>query len=655
MSIMNKQLPAISPWQKITTLGGYALLAGLLQLSIAYAEEPTDPVRVANIGTGTHGVVIPDRIPEAKETVPDWVKDATFYQIFPERFCNGDPTNDPTRESLEFPNLVNKDWKLMPWRSSWYQRADWEKKQGPNFYDNGVFDRRYGGDLQGVVNKLDYIEDLGVNVIYFNPVFYARSLHKYDGNTYHHVDPYFGPDPEGDLEMMASETSDPKTWKMTAADELFFELVKAAHDRGIRVIIDGVFNHTGRGFFAFENLLKEQEASPYKDWYIVNSFDDPTTPAENEFRYKGWWGVMTLPEFADTANGKDLHPGPKEYIFDATRKWMDPNGDGDPSDGIDGWRLDVAAEVPAKFWRDWNAHVRMVNPEAYTVAEHWEDAAHFLHEGGFSATMNYHGFSWPVKGYLIDGTLSPSDAAEMLVKRLHNYPVERQYAMQNLIDSHDTDRVASMIVNAPKGRPYLQPERFDYDVNERASPRHWSDYDTSKPDAEDRRIQRLVTLMQVTYVGAPMVYYGTECGMWGADDPCDRMPMTWPNEGVSGTDQQAGADLAEFDSQLHQFYRAAYHLRHHCESLRRGDFEVLKTDNMTKGLAFARKSDKETTYTLFNRGDKQWEVELPLPNKNADAQQIFTASGEPGAEAFKSGRTVTMVIPPRDAAVFLIK
>ncbi len=627
----------------------------LLSMGNVNAADPSDSVRVANVGVGAHGVTSASHIPHAKETVPDWAKDATFYQIFPERFCNGDPTNDPTRESLEFPELVNKQWKVMPWRSNWYERADWEKEQGPNFFDDGVFDRRYGGDLQGVLNRLNYIEELGVNVIYFNPVFYARSMHKYDGNTYHHVDPFFGPDPEGDLEMMATETSDPKTWKMTAADELFFELVKEAHDRGIRVIIYGVFNHTGRGFFAFENLLKEQEASPYKDWYIVNSFDNPATTDENEFRYKGWWGVMTLPEFTDTSNGRDLHPGPKEYIFDATRKWMDPNGDGDPSDGIDGWRLDVAAEVPTKFWRDWNAYVRELNPEGYTVAEHWEDAAHFLHEGGFSATMNYHGFSWPVKGYLIDGTLSPSDAAEMLVSRLENYPVERQYAMQNLIDSHDTDRVASMIVNAPDGRPYLQPERFDYDVNERVSPRHWDHYDTSEPDEEDRRIQRLVTLMQMTYVGAPMVYYGTECGMWGADDPCDRMPMVWPDHSNTEGVELGSEDITEFDNQLHRFYSAAYHLRHHCESLRRGTFKVLKTDDQAKGFAFARQSDNELTYVLFNRGDEAWEVDLPMPGKDMNVHQIFTASGEQGADAFKAGDSVTMVIPPRDGAVFLIQ
>ena len=141
----------------------------------------------------------------------------------------------------------------------------------------------------------------------------------------------------------------------------------------MRVIIDGVFNHTGRDFFAFADLRKRQAESPYHDWYIVQSFDDPATP-QNEFRYKGWWGIDTLPEFAHNAQGNDLYEGPKKYIFDCTRRWMDPNGDGDPSDGIDGWRLDVANEVPTGFWRDWHALVRKINPQAYTVAEIWDDA-----------------------------------------------------------------------------------------------------------------------------------------------------------------------------------------------------------------------------------------------------------------------------------------
>ena len=177
----------------------------------------------------------------------------------------------------------------------------------------------------------------------------------------------------------------------------------------------------GTRFFAFADLREKQAASPYKDWYIVQYFDDPATP-HNDFRYKSWWGFETLPEFADTPAQDDLQPGPKQYIFDITRRWMDPNGDGDPSDGVDGWRLDVANEVPIGFWSDWNKLVRELNPQAYTVGEFWDNARQHLVEGHFSATMNYHGFAYLVKGFLIDGTLTPHDFGQELVARLAEYP-----------------------------------------------------------------------------------------------------------------------------------------------------------------------------------------------------------------------------------------
>ena len=199
---------------------------------------------------------------------PTWIGDAIFYQIFPERFANGDTSNDPTRESLEYGD-VPETWELRSWTGDWYERSEWEKEIGPHFYHNGSYHRRYGGDLQGVIDRLDYLQDLGINAIYFNPLFYARSLHKYDGNSYHHIDPYFGPDPDGDFAIMATETSDPATWSWTAADSLFLNLLADARTRGIRIVIDGVWNHVGRDFFAFEDLRQNQEASPYKDWFIV--------------------------------------------------------------------------------------------------------------------------------------------------------------------------------------------------------------------------------------------------------------------------------------------------------------------------------------------------------------------------------------------------
>ncbi len=568
-------------------------------------------------------VTTPSASPVAEapeDRVPDWAKDAVFYQIFPERFRNGDPTNDPTRASLETPiDRVPESWALTPWTSDWYDRADWEKARGGDFYEDGVFDRRYGGDLQGVLDKLDYLRDLGINTIYFNPVFYARSLHKYDGNTFHHIDPHFGPDPAGDFALMDTETSDPSTWQWTAADSLFLRLIREAHARDIRIIIDGVFNHTGRDFFAFDDLRQNQQDSPYTEWYIVNAWDDPATAEVNEFDYEGWWGVETLPVFADNADGTDLHPAPKQYVFDATARWMDPNGDGNPDDGIDGWRLDVANEVPIQFWADWNDHVFRLNPEAYTVTEIWHDAAEFLDEGGFSATMNYHGFAFPVKGYLIDGTGAPSTFAEMLDERREVYPEEMQYVLQNLIDSHDTDRLASMIVNEAR-QPYENEEsaeRYGYDWGNRVSPRHGDQYLVRAPDERERKIQKLVALFQMTYVGAPMIYYGTESGMWGADDPDDRKPMVWDDltydaETHDPLGRPRDPDPVAFNDDLFAFYQQVIALRHDHEALRRGDFEVLAANDDTGTFAFRRTLDGETYVVVLNRSDEAHSLRIPF-------------------------------------------
>lgn len=540
--------------------------------------------------------------------VPAWAADAVFYQIFPERFRNGDPSNDPIRTSLEFAERAPESWAVSSWTADWYSRAAWELEMG-DFYDS-VFHRRYGGDLQGVIDKLDYLADLGINAIYFNPVFFARSLHKYDGSSFHHIDPYFGPDPEGDLALMVQETSDPATWQWTAADQLFLQLVSEAKARGIRVVIDGVWNHTGRTFFAFADLRERQAESPYKDWYIVTQFDDASTEAD-EFDYEGWWGYKALPVFADTPDGRDLHPGPKAYIMDATSRWMDPNGDGDPSDGIDGWRLDVANEVPVQFWADWNAHVRRLNPEAYTVSEVWEDAVQFLIEGGFSATMNYHAFAMPVKGFLIDAQLPASGFARLLDERREVYSTVRQHALQNLLDSHDTPRVASMIVNREES--YTEPEVFDYDRD--AGPRDVTDYAVRQPNAQERQIQRLTGLFQMTYIGAPMLYYGTEAGMWGADDPDDRMPMVWPDlvyadQAADPLERPRTPDPIVFDSSLFNFYQQTIALRNNNPVLREGDLRWLHTDDATQTVAFIREMNDERLVIALNRSEQAQTIHL---------------------------------------------
>ena len=581
---------------------------------------------------------------------PPWAAEAIFYQIFPERFANGDPSNDPTRDSLEQPIKPGPSWRISSWTADWYGRDEWEKELGPNFYRDGVLDRRYGGDLKGVLDKLDYLSDLGINAIYFNPLFYSHSLHKYDGNSYHHIDPFFGPDPKGDLAVIAGESSDPKTWEWTAADKLFLELLKRCHERGMHVIIDGVFNHTGRDFFAFKDIRQNQQHSRYKDWYVIKSFDDPKTK-RNEFSYKSWWGFASLPAFAPSADGKDMHPGPKAYIFEATKRWMQPGGKRD--DGIDGWRLDVADERPAKFWADWNALVRQLNPNAYTTAEIWKNAAELVKKGGFSASMNYNAFAIPVKGFLIDNNIAPSKFAQLLDQRRKEFPPATAAVMQNLVDSHDTDRVASMIVNG-EGTVYKNPDEIEF--NQNSGPSSSQSYDIRKPNERERSIQRLIVLFQMAYVGAPMIYYGDEAGMWGGTDPDERMPMVWPDTSFQpqATDprgKERESDELKFDEALFKFYKEAIDLRRQHDVLNHGEFRVVTTDDVQRCIVISRRSAKETLLIAVNRGEQPARLDLRL--SSSKLTPIFVTRGEIDSVKTQTGAVgIEVTLPPLTGAVF---
>jgi len=368
---------------------------------------------------------------QAQPSLPDWAKGAVWYQIFPERFRNGNTTNDPIK-ARTVPDLT-ADWQIHPWASDWYKLQPWEKQRGEPFYEM-VFDRRYGGDLLGVIEMLDYLDDLGVDVLYFNPIFESPSLHKYDASTYHHVDNNFGRDRNGDWDAITSETQDPTTWTFTTADRVFLQLIEKAHDRDIKVVIDGVFNHCGTEFWAFQDVMKNQQNSPYKDWFEITAWDDPATPDVNEFDYKGWWGFKGMPEFREDENG--LVEPVKKYVFNITRRWMDPNVDGDPSDGVDGWRLDVAKDVHPNFWEDWYRFVKSINPDAITVGEIWEEASEWITKERFDSVMNYP-FAYAVVDFFIDQEerISVSEFDERLAELRQLYPTRSNYILQNLIDS----------------------------------------------------------------------------------------------------------------------------------------------------------------------------------------------------------------------------
>ncbi len=353
-------------------------------------------------------------------SVPDWIHSAVFYQIFPDRFANGDPGNDP-------PNVE-------PWGAP------------PNLYGF------QGGDLQGVLNRLDYLLDLGVNALYLNPIFMASSNHRYNTYDYYRIDPKLG------------------------SLENFTALIETVHQRGMRVILDGVFNHCGRGFFAFDDLTENQEHSPYRDWFHVRRFPiHPYGPGDAD-SYFGWWKLKSLPKF-NTDN-----PQVKAYLMDVVRYWTQM--------GIDGWRLDVPNEIDDDaFWAEFRETVHSINPDAYLLGEIWKVDPRWVGPSHFDGLMNY-----PLREALVAFVSSESSSAaefgQALQGLLEAYPRENVLAQYLPLGSHDTPRIHTLLHG-------------------------------------DLRKLRLMFLIQFIFPGIPAIYYGDEIGMEGGKDPDNRRAFPW--------------------------------------------------------------------------------------------------------------------------------
>ncbi len=565
---------------------------------------------------------------------PDWARDVVWYQIFPERFRNGDSTNDPTLADIKgsWPHDYTSDWQVHPWESDWYEFQPWEQVNGKDIWFN-IQRRRYGGDLQGILERLDYLEDLGIGAIYLNPVFDSPSLHKYDATTYHHIDPNFGPDPAGDREIIAAEVPhDPATWVWTSADSLALHLIDEIHRRGMKVIFDGVFNHLGINSWVFRDVMEKQQESLYAEWFTVSAWDDPNTEA-NEFDYEGWFGVRELPELREDENG--IVAGPREYIFAATSRWMDPNGDGNPADGIDGWRLDVAFNVHHNFWKAWRKHVKSINSQSYLTAEVVEPIKAlrpYLQGDEFDAVMNYN-FAFACSEYIFAGAnrTSTSEFDHRLRTLREAFHPGVAYIMQNLYDSHDTNRLGSHIVNREKSHYREWGEYFNFSRG--SNP----DYNTGKPSREDYRLQQLAALFQMTYPGAPMIYYGDEVGMWGANDPCSRKPMVWADKSYAdeacqpdGSRKDIGAAVA-VDGDLLDYYKRLIHLRKELPPLRWGDYRTLLVDDGNRVYAFAREYDGQKVVVVLNNSAAEQSVELPISGSWVDAwndNEVVPTDGE---------------------------
>ncbi len=560
---------------------------------------------------------------------PTWAKNVIWYQIFVERFNNGDILNDPTPETIySSSNFIKTpdNWSITPWTQQWYKEENWTDQTAQDFYSNLQL-RRYGGDLQGVLNKLDYLKELGITAIYFNPLNDAPSLHKYDARNYRHIDVNFGPDPKGDIELIKSENPvDPSTWKWTSADKMFLKVIEEAHKRNIKVVLDYSWNHTGVEFWAWQDIVKNQEKSPYKDWYIINSFDNPNT-VENEFKYEGWLNIQSLPalkKINTTEEHKighpyegDLYPDVKKHIFAVSKRWLAPNGD--TSKGLDGYRLDVADHIPMGFWRDYRTFVKSVNPEAYLVGEIWWEEwpdtfmnpVPYVSGDVFDAVMFYQIYR-PAR-YFFAKTDFEIDAAQFVDSlkfqwnRINN---ETAQVMMDVAATHDSPRLLTSFANKNK---------YKYNANSRAD----STYITSKPNAETYERLKLYLMHQFTNVGAPHIWNGDEMGMWGGDDPDCRKPLWWPEfkfepENVNSTlDKPEEFVEVGFNENLNKYYRLL------C-ALRNNNLNILSSGKINfvtvkgKILAYTRSFQDEKILVVLNAGDTPFEYELPSGEKYMD-------------------------------------
>ncbi len=552
---------------------------------------------------------------------PSWAKNQIWYQIFVERFNNGDTTNDPTPKNIfSSSNFVPvpDNWSITPWTSNWYKPDLWADSIKGDFYSNLQY-RRYGGDLQGVIDKIDYLKELGITAIYFNPLNDAPSLHKFDARNWRHIDVNFGPDPVGDNLIINNENpGDPTTWQWTSADKLFLKLVEKLHKNGIRVIVDYSWNHTGVEFWAMKDIVKNQQNSSYTDWYDIISFDDTAT-SQDEFTYHAWLDIQSLPEIKKvniTSKRQPGHPyegnindAAKAHIFEVTSRWLAP--DGDISKGIDGYRLDVADHIGLGFWRDYRTFVKSINPNAYLIGEIWWEAwpdklmnpKPYLKGDAFDAVMYYQIYK-PARYFFAktDIKYDANQFKDSLLTLWSKISKPMQFAMMNTAATHDTPRLLSSFYNKGMYKVWAKPSED-------------TTYNTGKPDEETYKRVKLYLIHQFTIPGAPQIWNGDEMGMWGADDPDCRKPLWW--QSLTFDDEyrnnfQPGKktyDSVSFNKEHFEFYKKIIAIRKQNPVLATGDIKFIKAEGEL--LVYKRFDDKDVIIITFNLSDKVKEIFLP--------------------------------------------
>lgn len=516
--------------------------------------------------------------------IPLWAVDTTWYQIFPERFRNGDTSNDaPAPYPLEwhkaFDGLSRITQQVTPWTASWFSFTDVEKqtraividadasiKQDiPRLEAQIIRNRRYGGDVRGILNSIPYLKKLGVNGIYLNPIFMSDSEHKYDTSDYRHIDKHFGPMkvlPSGekvmldsDVEVLANERNDDSsTWGYTTADREFMQLVQELHANGMRVVIDGVFNHSAVNGPLARDVAIHGKNSPYYGWFTTSyegdvDYASKTCPLSKfyadtklyphaaKIRFTAWEEpACNLINHRNDYPGTVFHPGLNKYFFEIVERWFAPKSVGGVRfDGIDGIRLDVYDLVPKEFWRDLRKKIKAINPDALIVAENWEDGYRLLKGDEADSLMNYR-----VRALIESWFMNTNRREKMTPSVLRNYVDVRQhehrevikYGLWSMMSSHDTDRVLSRTILGNRG---LTPNPMNgdgtaWDSYNRPDLMAGTDkgfYSNDRPGTEDRQFFKVVTAFQMAFTGAPLIYYGDEVGMWGADDPTCRKAMVW--------------------------------------------------------------------------------------------------------------------------------
>ena len=480
---------------------------------------------------------------------PDWVKHAVFYQIFPDRFAK-------TQQSQA---TIYQPPQLEPW----------DAKPTPQGYK--------GGNLGGTIEKLDYLTDLGINAIYFTPIFQSACNHRYHTHDYYQVDPILG------------------------GNKAFEALLEAAHQRNIKVVLDGVFNHASRGFFFFNDILENGPHSPWLDWFKIEGWPLSAYDGSLPANYIGWADNRALPQFNHD------NPQVQEYIMQIGEYWI--------KQGIDGWRLDVPYEIETPgFWQEFRSRVKAINPEAYIVGEVWEDSRQWLDGTQFDGVMNYL-FTSPTiaftagdrvimeyvekTSYYPYPALSAREYGAKIQELLALYPWEIQLTQLNLLNSHDTARLLTIA-------------------------------------GEDKTSMELATLLLLTFPGAPSIYYGDEVGLPGAVDPdCRR---SFPLK-------------SDWDVETLNYHKQLIALRSQYPALRTGSYQVLYASETV--YVFARILEGEELIIAVNTDTAPAKVHFPITKLQSSPDRFLYGSGKVSWQTQENASHLELNLPSRTGLILV--